>query len=100
MIQSSDSLHPKDTFERNKITVKSLQEHPVVLVTDDRSTLVEADHPPDEGTSEFSWAPRVAHQKLEQAFFVAAERSDWTTWPEESNATTISIPRSPHNDSP
>ena len=50
-----------------KITVKSLQEHPVVLVTDDRSTLVEADHPPDEGTSEFSWAPRVAHQKLQHA---------------------------------
>lgn len=35
-----------------KITLKSLQDNPVVLVADDRSKLVEADHPSDEGTSE------------------------------------------------
>jgi hypothetical protein len=80
---------------------------PVVLVADGQSKLIEADHPPDEGTSKVFIGTKSSTSETPICFEVV-ERSGRKRWPKAitspdskgSDTSTISNPRSPSDDSP
>jgi hypothetical protein len=58
----------KTLLKKYKLHTSPCKTIPVVLVVDNRIKLVEADYPPDEGTSKiFIGTKGIAHQKLQYA---------------------------------